>query len=159
LKIRRRARIAVFQTLFEVDLVEHAPDSSLQQRLKDIPLPPAGVEFAKHLLKGVLAHKEGFDAIIQRVAPEWPIDQIAVVDRNILRLAAYEVLVDEGVPPKVAINEAVELAKTFGSESSSRFVNGVLGTLLGNKDEFVASLETLTEPDAVSTDETIECEI
>jgi N utilization substance protein B len=159
LKVRRRARIAVFQTLFEVDLVEHAPEPSLQQRLEGVSLPPAGVEFARHLLKGVLDHKEGFDAIIQRVAPEWPINQIAVVDRNILRLAAYEILVDKDVPPKVAINEAVELAKTFGSESASRFVNGVLGTLLANKDEFVASMRSVTGRDGVSSDETIECEI
>ncbi len=155
MKVRRRARIVVFQTLFEVDLVGHAPDTSLQQRLKDVSLPPAGVDFAKHLLKGVLYYSEAFDAVIQRIAPEWPIAQIAVVDRNILRLAAFEILVDDDVPPKVAINEAVELAKAFGSESSSRFVNGVLGTLFGDKDEFAASLDPLVETDTVSSDEAV----
>ncbi|MEA3407423.1 MAG: transcription antitermination factor NusB [Chloroflexota bacterium] len=157
MKIRRGARIAVFQTLFEVDLVNHAASASLQQRLKDAPLPPSGVNFAKYLLAGVLRYQKAFDAIIQRIAPEWPIDQIAVVDRNVLRLAAFEILVDDDVPPKVAINEAVELAKMFGSESSSRFVNGVLGTLFANKDEFSASLDLLMEADAVSSDKPVEC--
>jgi len=147
LKVRRRARIAVFQALFEVDLVEHAPVSSLQQRLDKASLPPAGVAFARHLLEGVVYYREAFDAIIQRIAPEWPIDQIAVVDRVVLRLAAFEILIDEDVPPKVAINEAVELAKMFGSESSSRFVNGVLGTLFAKKDEFAASLDMLMGAD------------
>lgn len=159
MKVRRRARIVVFQTLFEVDLVEHTPDVSLQQRLKDVPLPPSGVDFAKRLLKGVLYYKKGFDTVIERIAPEWPIGQIAVVDRNILRLAAFEILVDEDVPPKVAINEAVELAKTFGSESSSRFVNGVLGTLFADKDKFVASLDLVMGEDTVSSDGILEREI
>lgn len=155
MKVRRRARVVVFQTLFEVDLVDHIPDASLQQRLRAVPLTPSGIDFAERLLKGVLYYEEAFDAVIQRIAPEWPIDQIAVVDRNILRLAAFEILVDDDVPPKVAINEAVELAKMFGSESSSRFVNGVLGTLFANKKEFVASLDPLMEADALSSDETV----
>ncbi len=159
MKVRRRARIVVFQTLFEVDLVEHVPASSLQRRLKDVFLPRAGVNFAKRLLEGVLRYEKAFDAVIQRIAPEWPIDQIAVVDRNILRLAAFEILADDDVPPKVAINEAVELAKLFGGESSSRFVNGVLGTLFAKKDEFATSLDELVGADAVSSDEAVECEL
>ena len=78
--------------------------------------------------------------MIQRIAPEWPIEQMAPVDRNILRLAAHELLFGEDVPPKVAINEAVELAKIFGSDSSGRFVNGVLGTLLSQKHQLLASV-------------------
>ena len=92
----------------------------------------------------MLCRKSALDAIIQRIAPEWPIEQIAPVDCNILRLAAYEILFDEEIPPKVAINEAVELAKAFGSESSSRFVNGVLGTLLANKEHLLASVQVST---------------
>jgi N utilization substance protein B len=76
-----------------------------------------------------LEHKTRINTLISRYAPEWPLDQIAVIDRNILRIAIYELIVDPAIPVKVAINEAVELAKTFGSESTPRFVNGVLGTM------------------------------
>jgi len=139
-KDRRRARIAVLQALFEADLVQHDPDAALKGRLEEGPLPAASQSFSWRLLRGILAHREGLDAIIQEIAPEWPIAQIAPVDRNILRLAAYELLFDAGTPPKVAINEAVELAKMFGSDSSSRFVNGVLGTLLADSERLMARL-------------------
>lgn len=88
-------------------------------------------EFPKRLVDGVLAHLEPIDKIIAKAAPEWPIEQINIIDRNILRLGLYELLYAnrEEVPPKVAINEAIELAKSFGGESSGRFVNGVLGTV------------------------------
>lgn len=144
MKVRRRARIAALQALFEVDLAHHDPDVSLRERLDSSPLPPSGVSFCQSLLHGVLCNQGALDAIIQRIAPEWPIEQIAPVDCNILRLAAYEILFDEETPPKVAINEAVELAKTFGSESSGRFVNGVLGTLFANKDSLLASAQVST---------------
>lgn len=88
-------------------------------------------DFIRRLVNGVKDNLTKIDAIIERAAPEWPIDQITVVDRNLLRLGLYELLFGnrEEVPPKVAINEAIELAKTFGSDSSSRFINGVLGTV------------------------------
>ena len=88
-------------------------------------------EFILQLVKGTLEHVEEIDAIIVRAAPQWPIDQIAMVDRNVLRLGLYELMWGdrEAVPPKVAINEAIELAKSFGGESSGRFINGVLGTV------------------------------
>ena len=82
---------------------------------------------------GVLGHQERIDAAVGRYAPEWPVDQIAIIDRNILRIAIYEILLGKDTPIKVAINEAVELAKTFGSDSSGRFVNGVLGTLVAEE--------------------------
>lgn len=87
--------------------------------------------FAKDLIKGVLENREKIDAIISKTAPEWPIDQISIVDRNVLRLGIYELLYSNRseVPPKVAINEAIELAKSFGGETSGKFVNGVLGTI------------------------------
>jgi len=97
----------------------------------EISAPPA---FLVKVVQGVLAHRGKLDDLISTYAPEWPIEQMAIIDRNILRIALFEFLVDGGTPPKVAINEAVELAKTFGSDSSRRFVNGVLGTLLANKD-------------------------
>lgn len=88
-------------------------------------------QFVSDLVDGVLSHLEQLDAIIEKAAPQWPIEQIAVVDRNILRLGLYELLFGsrDEVPPKVAINEAIELAKSFGGESSGKFVNGVLGTI------------------------------
>jgi len=118
------------QTLFEVDIAHHDPGTVLQQRLAHKALPEAGRDFARHLVQGVLEHQAELDAIIQENAPEWPLDQVAVVDRNILRMAIFEFAIKGNTPVKVAINEAVELAKLFGSESSGRFVNGVLGTIV-----------------------------
>jgi len=121
------------QALFEIDTAHHQPDASIRGRFEESPIPPEGEAFCRELLYGVLQHQLALDALIQRFAPEWPIAQMAPVDRNILRLAAYEIVFGKGIPPKVAINEAVELAKTFGSDNSPRFVNGVLGTLLAHK--------------------------
>lgn len=98
--------------------------------------------FVDDLLRGVLGHQEQVDAIITEYAPEWPLDQITIVDRNILRIGCYELLFDKTIPPKVAINEAIEIAKSFGGESSGKFVNGVLGAIYKeNKDEIDASKE------------------
>jgi N utilization substance protein B len=119
MKARRRARGAALQALFEVDLAGHDPSRVLQQRLQICEIPPDGSEFARHLVEGVLNY----------LAPEWPLEQMAPMDRNILRVAIFEMIFDPDIPIKVAINEAVELAKLFGSESSRRFVNGALGTL------------------------------
>jgi len=89
-------------------------------------------KFARDLVEGVVRHKTEIDATIQKFAPAWPVDQLAVLDRNILRLAIFEVLHDNNVPVKVAINEAVELAKAFGADSSARFINGVLGSIVAS---------------------------
>ncbi len=98
--------------------------------MEDRPLPSAGAAFAEKLVHGVLAHKATLDELIQRNAPQWPVHQMAIVDRNILRIALFELVLDRTTPVKVAINEAVEMAKMFGSESSHRFVNGVLGSVV-----------------------------
>jgi N utilization substance protein B len=135
LKVRRQARVTALQSLFEIDAVNHEPELVIAERLQENPLPALAEGFSRALLFGVLANRALLDAMIQQIAPEWPIDTMAPVDRNILRLAAYELMVDLGTPPKVAINEAVELGKIFGSDSSGRFVNGVLGTLLNHKHE------------------------
>lgn len=140
MKVRRRARTTALQALFEVDITHHDPGVALRERLEEVPLPPEGVEFCEALIGGVLGHLERLDAVIQRIAPEWPIDQMAPIDRNILRIAAFEILINQETPPKVAINEAVELAKMFGSDSSSRFVNGVLGTLLTERARLMVEL-------------------
>jgi N utilization substance protein B len=133
--------MTALQALFEVDIAHHDPGNSLRERLEETPMPPEGIVFCEALLRGVLGRLERLDAIIQRIAPEWPIDQMAPIDRNILRIAAFEILVSQDTPPKVAINEAVELAKLFGSDSSSRFVNGVLGTLLADRVNLSANLQ------------------
>ena len=130
MQVRRQARVAALQALFEIDVVHHTVDAVLDRRLDELGLPTEGAKFAQHVVKGVLDNQEKLDEMIVAYAPEWPIDQMAVVDRNILRIALFEFVVDRGTPPKVAINEAVELAKLFGSDSSQRFVNGVLGTFL-----------------------------
>ncbi len=130
MKVRRQARVTALQALFEIDTTEHNPETVLQQRFEARPLPLAGSEFARNLVFGVLKHKAYLDELIQRNAPEWPVEQIAIIDRNILRIAIFELAIDRGTPLKVAINEAVELAKLFGSDSSPRFVNGVLGALV-----------------------------
>jgi N utilization substance protein B len=128
------------QALFEVDTVGHEPGAALVGRLAESPLEGVSIEFCRGLLFGALEHKDALDAVIHRIAPEWPIYQMAPIDRNILRMAAFEILLSTETPPKVAINEAVELAKIFGSDSSSRFVNGVLGTLLAQRQELLPAL-------------------
>jgi N utilization substance protein B len=129
--------VAALQALFEIDVVHHTAQTVLDQRMDELGLPAEGCKFAQHVVQGVLSNQEQLDEMIITYAPEWPIDQMAVVDRNILRIALFEFAVDRGTPPKVAINEAVELAKLFGSDSSQRFVNGVLGTFL-SKNAYVS---------------------
>jgi N utilization substance protein B len=133
MKVRHRARIVALQALYEIDSTGHPPTLVLEQRLEETHLSDAGIAFARELTSGVCDHRERLDHLIGRYAPDWPVDQIATVDRNILRIAIYEILIGVETPVKVAINEAVELAKTFGSDSSSRFVNGVLGTLVAQE--------------------------
>ena len=130
MKVRHRARIVALQALFEVDIAHHDADAVLQQRFAAKPLPEAGRDFTCKLVQGILEHQAELDALIQGNAPEWPLDQVSIIDRNILRMAIFEFVVEGSTPVKVAINEAVELAKLFGSDSSGRFVNGVLGTIV-----------------------------
>ena len=132
---RRQARAIALQALYELDLTGHTPEYAVGCRIKETPLPQAGISFAFELVEGVVDNVQQIDSLVGELAPEWPVDQIAAIDRNILRIAMFELLSDVGTPPKVAINEAVELAKMFGSDSSPRFVNGVLGTLVNRKRE------------------------
>lgn len=129
---RRQARISALQALYEVDSTDHLPADVVANRLDDTPLQVDGETFLRDLVAGVMKHRDQLDRLIQKYAPAWPVAQIAVVDRNILRLALYELSGASGTPPKVAINEAVDLAKLFGSDNSSRFVNGVLGTAVAS---------------------------
>lgn len=139
MKVRRQARVIALQSLYEIDSVNHDPELVIAERLLEDPLPALAEGFSRALLFGVLANRTSLDAMIQHIAPEWPVETMAPVDRNILRQAAYELVVDLGTPPKVVINEAVELAKIFGSDSSGRFVNGVLGTIFIHKQEMTTA--------------------
>ena len=105
------------------------PETVVERLLAEANLSAANSDLARELVGGTIRHREEIDANIRKFAPMWPVEQIAMVDRNILRLAIFEILFDNKVPVKVAVNEAVELAKTFGSDNSSRFVNGVLGAV------------------------------
>ncbi len=132
---RHLSRSLVLQTLFECDAKETLSQDAALQMLKrnidDFPHGEADVPFAESLLRNVIGKMEESDAIMVKAAPEWPLDKIAPVDRNVLRIGLYELLFGnkDEVPPKVALNEAIELAKSFGGESSGKFVNGVLGTV------------------------------
>ncbi len=130
--LRHRVRIAALQILFEVDLTDHALDMVLERRLQEELLPSDGKRFLQRLVLGVWEHRSYLDRVIEEAAPNWPVTQMPGVDKAVLRIALFELLIDdiEHTPVKAVINEAVELAKHFGSDNSSRFVNGVLGTVV-----------------------------
>lgn len=129
MKARRQARAVALQALYEIDSSRHEPGIVLAQRFTETKLSGDGETFARTLVGGIVQQRERIDAIIHRHAPEWPVDQMANIDRNVLRIAIYEFAIAEMTPARVAINEAIELAKLYGSESTPRFVNGVLGSL------------------------------
>ncbi len=137
---RHLGRIVALQTLYEQDFrrecqdKDMVPDEVLSRNIERYKETIDDKGFIEKLVHGVAAKQPKIDEIIQPVAPEWPIDQIARMDRVILRIGVYELMFDASIPPKVVINEAVELAKAFGGENSSKFVNGVLGTVLRNKE-------------------------
>ncbi len=126
---RRKARELTLQALYEIDLTAHASDRVMARAIEENGLTPEGADFARELLEGVIGTREKIDEQIRHFATAWPLDQMSIVDRNILRLAIYELLHNNKVPVKVAINEAVELAKSFGADSSPRFINGVLSSI------------------------------
>ena len=128
--LRRKARIVALQTLYELDCSTHKSDDILARLLQEKALPGEAIDFTRELITGVLQNKHDIDNTIRRFAPAFPVEQIATIDRNILRLAIFEVLFNNKVPVKAAINEAVELAKSFGSDTSQKFINGVLGSIV-----------------------------
>lgn len=143
MKSRTRARGLALQVLYEVDMANHPPVEVYQSRLEEMPLSEELAEFARQIVFGVLPRIPDLDLMIAKYAPEWPLEQIAAIDRNILRMTFWEFAVQRETPLKVAINEAVELAKQFGSDSAPRFINGVLGSLAEHKDEIRQRVETL----------------
>ncbi|NPV55705.1 MAG: transcription antitermination factor NusB [Anaerolineae bacterium] len=129
MKSRTKARCVALQVLFEADLTSHHPEVILTERLIEDPLEEKLQKFVRDIVMGVIPIREELDSVIFEHAPEWPLDQVAIIDRNIIRIALWEFAVTNETPLKVAINEAIELAKSYGSDSSPRFVNGVLGSL------------------------------
>lgn len=135
MKSRTRARSVALQALYEIDLTGHQPGLVWEQRSADEQLDARLTEFARQIIFGVLPIHTLLDEFIAQYAPEWPMDQVATIDRNILRIALWEFAIYRKTPIKVVINEAVELAKTYGSDSTPRFVNGVLGSLADHQNE------------------------
>ena len=135
MKSRTKARSIALQVLFEIDLTGHEPGEVLGDRLVEEPLDDGLVDFTRQIVFGVLPLVLKLDDFIAQHAPEWPLDQVAAIDRNIIRIALWEFAVSGLTPVKVAINEAIELAKLYGSDSTPRFVNGVLGSLADRQQE------------------------
>ena len=129
MKSRTRARCLALQVLYEVDIANHPPAEVFRERLEDTPLSDDLAEFVRQIVFGVFPLIHELDHVIEKYAPEWPLDQIATIDRNILRISCWEFAIQNETPVKVAINEAVEIAKLYGSDSAPRFINGVLGSL------------------------------
>lgn len=143
MKSRTRARGLALQALYEIDLTTHPLESVLAARLTETELDDKTAEFATRLAKGVAPIRDDLDKFIAEHAPEWPIDQVSIIDRNLLRIALWEFAVSGDTPVKVAINEAVELAKRYGSDSAPRFVNGVLGSLAERRSEIHQAFKKL----------------
>ena len=146
--LRSKARGLALQVLYESDMARHSMEASLGWLSMESRFADASLAYAQDLMQGVKDRQAELDEFIWKYAPAWPVGQLPVVERNILRLALFEICYGGGTPPKVAINEAVELAKTFGSESSPRFINGVLGSVM---DE----IEALSQESPVTAGENI----
>ncbi|HSW80660.1 MAG TPA: transcription antitermination factor NusB [Candidatus Saccharimonadales bacterium] len=150
---RHLGRIIALQTLYELDFRRDAKDENfdlkevLDRNIARYDSMVDDKSFVEQLVNGVVKHEKDLDAVLQPIAPEWPIDQIARMDRIVLRIGLYELTYDKSVPPKVVINEAVELAKAFGGENSSKFVNGVLGTALRSDEKSEPEPKKSAKPD------------
>lgn len=135
MKSRTKARSVALQVLYEYDQSNHQVGYIFQNRLEENPINEDLVNFSQKIVSGVFPLIHDLDAQISKYAPDWPFDQVAIIDRNILRIALWEMIFDSDTPVKVIINEAIELGKLFGSDSTPRFVNGVLGALVENQNE------------------------
>lgn len=155
---RHLARTIAVQTLYQWDFNgKNSNVLAILQQNKDSFAPDfEDGGFMEHLISGVISNQQKIDDLITKFAPEWPLDQITIVDRNVLRLGIFELRFDDGIPAKVAINEAIELAKAFGGESSGKFVNGVLGAVykdMGEKDIDKKKTEEKTASEDKKTEE------
>ena len=147
MKDRTRARGVALQALYELDVTDHPVGTVLIERTADSELNDDLVLFFRSIVLGVWPIRQELDKFISDHAPDWPLDQVAIIDRNILRIALCEFAVADDTPLKVAINEAVELAKTYGSDSAPRFVNGVLGSLADRQHEIAQSFHQIQSQD------------
>jgi len=145
MKSRTRARGAALQALYEIDIAGHPPGKVWEQRVSEAKLDEKLANFTREIIFGILPLTAHLDTFIAKHAPEWPLNQVAIIDRNILRIALWEIAVYKHTPVKVAINEAVELAKIYGSDSTPRFVNGVLGSLANHRNEIQQAIKNLVE--------------
>ncbi len=143
MKLRTKARSFALQALYEVDITGHSGMEVLERRFLENPVDERLQEFARKIVSGIEPIRNELDNFIAEHAPEWPIDQISTIDRNLLRIALWEMAATDDTPVKVAINEAIELAKKFGSESTPRFVNGVLGSLAPRRNEIRQALKSI----------------
>ena len=156
MKPRTKARSIALQVLYETDLSSHLAGDVLTTRLADNDLADEHAEFARQIIFGILPLREDLDHVIAKYAPEWPLNQIAAIDRNIIRIACWEFAVSRETPVKVAINEAVELAKIYGSDTTARFVNGVLGTLVEHENEIRQGIKNKITADEINTETKLE---
>ena len=140
MKPRTKARGVALQALYEIDIANHSIGTVLETRFADADLDERLEDFTTQIVRGVVPIRELLDKYISEHAPEWPIDQVSIIDRNLLRIALWEFAVNGETPVKVAINETIELAKVFGSDSTPRFVNGVLGSLAARENELKQSI-------------------
>ena len=150
MKSRTRARSVALQALFEIDIAGHPLDQVLQNRLDESSLEPKLSEFTTQIVSEVRQLVEILDSFIAEHAPEWPLNQVATIDRNIIRIALWEFTVYKETPIKVVINEAVELAKLYGSDSTPRFVNGVLGSLSSRQNEIQQQMQQVLEKEEIT---------
>lgn len=141
MKSRTKARSIALQVLYEVDISGHQPGIVLSNRFDTLKMDDSLKHFISQIVSGVIKNKNALDEYIAEFAPDWPLDQVAVIDRNLLRIALWEIAAYQKTPEKVVINESVELAKLYGSDGSSRFINGVLGGLIENLDEIKLSID------------------
>ncbi len=140
MKSRTKARGLALQVLYEFDITGHDAGTTFESRRAEENLEERLEKFSHEIVFGILPIIAKLDQIIAEHAPEWPLDQVAIIDRNIIRIALWEIAVSQCTPVKVAINEAIELAKMYGSDSTPRFVNGVLGSLANHENEIKQKL-------------------
>ena len=133
---RHLSRTVAMQSLYEWDFHRDQDIEKIAMRVMEPVKKDVDIEYTMRVLRGTMDNMDEIDKLITEAAPDWPLDQISIIDKSILRLSGYELLKDDDIPPKVAINEAVEIAKTFGGDNSSKFINGVLGTLYRNSDQY-----------------------
>jgi len=133
---RRVAREAALQVLYQIDIAKADVNAAIEFVIRENELNDKQVEFLRGLITGVLQNIEGLNRLINEISIDWNLDRMASVDRNILRLALYEICYSEDVPPSVAVNEAIELGKTYSTAESGRFINGILGKVLENVEKY-----------------------